>query len=486
MKTIIKITLSILLVIGTFTACVDDKDFDTPQVIQEDNDISTSPFSAVKNALIQGYDEYDPSTLVYTFDVNSPVIIPAYVVSDDTSGNFYKKLVVQDASENPMGGLEITIDQGSLHTTYNVGRKIYIKMAGLSVTYLDGSQGGAPGYINESEPGNGTPGVYKVGIKGEGFTINRIPSAAFENHIIRSSVTETMVPQIISPTDFNDDTMNTFVQIDGMQFEINELGKTFAGEAGDSFDAERVLLNCATEATFGLMTSTFSNFKSIGLPDQKGTVIGILAKNYREARSVVILNKYDDLNFTETDRCDPLILDCANGATGGSNVIFSQDFESITDESDLIGLGWTNVNTNAGSHIWIDRTYSGNRYMQMGAYNTNEDPLEAWLVTPAINLDSSTDEILTFDTNVGYYRGDALSVYASSDFTGDVSTATWYLINGLNLPTGPSSGYGSFGSAGNVDLSCLSGDVHIAFKYLGADGGVTTTFQLDNIVVNGN
>ena len=56
----------------------------------------------------------------------------------------------------------------------------------------------------------------------------------------------------------------------------------------------------------------------------------------------------------------------------------------------------------------------------------------------------------------------------------------------VTLPTGPQSGYGSFASGGNINISCLDGDVYFAFQYLGADGGITTTFQIDNIKVTGN
>ena len=124
--------------------------------------------------------------------------------------------------------------------------------------------------------------------------------------------------------------------------------------------------------------------------------------------------------------------------------------------------------------------------MQQSAYNSGENPLESWLVTPAINFDSSTNEELTFDANAGYVNGNALSIYASTDYAGDPSTATWALINDFNLPTGPSGGYGNFATVGNVNVSCLDGDVYIGFKYTGADGGITSTFQIDNIKVSGN
>ena len=74
----------------------------------------------------------------------------------------------------------------------------------------------------------------------------------------------------------------------------------------------------------------------------------------------------------------------------------------------------------------------------MSAYGTDENPLETWLISPSINLDTTTNETLTFETNNGYDNGKALKVYVSSDFSGDVKTATWTQIN-AETSVGPSA-----------------------------------------------
>ena len=486
-KNILKFAVSMLFVVASFTACVKDDGFDTPQIQYEDNDISNTTIATIKNNIINNYVAGDESSLIYTFPEDSPLIVSGYVVSNDFNGNFYKKLIIQDAPENPNGGLEIDIDLRSLYTKYNFGRKIYLKLAGLSIQYVDGQQGGAPNYPNQSDPTDNTPGVYKIGIRDADYKLMRISATDLDKYIVRSGVSATIQPKVINASEFSDDTMNTFVSMDNVQFKLNELGKSYAGEVNDAYDAERVLLECDTQIEFGLSTSTFAPFKDEILPEGKGTIKAVLKKSFREATSVLVLNSLEDIDLNDLDnRCDPILLECSGSTTTGSNVIFSEDFESISDEADLIPLGWTNVNVNGGSHIWKHRSYNGNKYMQNGAYNTGENPLEAWLVTPAINLDSTTDEVFTFDVNVGYYNGDALSVYASTDFTGDVTTATWQLINDVDLPTSPSNTYGSFHTAGSISVDCLDGDVYFAFKYKGGDGDVTSTFQVDNIKVSGN
>jgi len=122
----------------------------------------------------------------------------------------------------------------------------------------------------------------------------------------------------------------------------------------------------------------------------------------------------------------------------------------------------------------------------MSAYGTAENPLETWLVSPSIDLDNTISETLSFETNNGYDNGSALKVYVPSDFIGDVKTATWTQIN-AELSIGPSNDYSNFFTkSGNISLSCLSGNIHLAFRYFGGDGAVTTTVQIDNVKITGN
>ncbi len=491
MKQIIKITLSLLFIAASFSSCVDDKDFDTPQIVEIDNDISTVDFNSIRNNILNQYDSNNPapSQLIYTYPDDSPAIVAGYVISDDSNGNYYKKLIIQDKPENPTMGYEISIDQGNLHGIYNPGRKIYIKMAGLSVGYFDGQQGNAStGYENQSNPTDGKPGIYRIGVDNDGV-IGRIDHTLFAKSIKKSSVTETIVPKLITDSDFSDATMNTFVTMDNIQIAFGDLDKTFAGELGDAYDATRFLFSCDSENNCGLMTSTFSSFKDLKFSlneslSGKGSLQGILMKNYREHDPVIVLNTYEDIDFTGTDRCDPDFLDCGDNPVGGSVVIFEEDFESFSDNTTNLP-GWTNVNVSGGNAVYKVGSYNNNSYMGGSAYNTGENPLEMWLVTPAINLDSTTDEELTFNTQAHHDDGVVLSTYVSTDFTGDVTTATWKLLN-AHIGTSPNSTYGDFESSGSINLSCLDGDVYVAFKFSGGDGLYATGMNIDDVKVTGN
>jgi hypothetical protein len=109
--------------------------------------------------------------------------------------------------------------------------------------------------------------------------------------------------------------------------------------------------------------------------------------------------------------------------------------------------------------------------------------MEVWLITPAINLDTTENEFLDFSTKTGYNNGAALTVFVSTDFTGDINAATWLMVDGT-IANGPSSGYeSSFTNSGHVDVSCLEGDMYVAFRYKGGASGITTTFQIDDVTV---
>lgn len=475
-KTYKTIVISVFLL--TINSCVNNDDFIIPELTITGPTITAqSSLSKIKSALQQEFNSNNKT--VYTFPINSnnPIYAEAFVISTDATGNFYKKLIVQDAPQDPTAGIEILINKSSLNHDYTIGQKIYLKLDGLSVSYDDGQR-----IIN---PTNAIFGKYTLGSL-EGFKVGAIPSTAIKDYIFKSSVVETIVPAIVNLSTITENHLNTFTRFENIQFEKTQLQKSFSGEPNDEFDGLRYLFDCDTQKTIRLQTSTFSSFKSTIIPSDKGIIDAILTKNYTSEFLVAIINTPSNISFTNIDRCDPIFLDCGTNPVGGSTIIFNEDFENIKSNSALITAGWSNINRNVKSTKFKSKSSSGNRIMELSAYNSGESPLEVWLVSPSINLDATTNEALTFETNTGYDNGKVMTVYISSDFSGNMNTANWVQLD-VALSEGPSSGYGSsFTSSGSINLSCLSGGVHVAFRYVGDDGGVTTTFQIDNVKVTGN
>lgn len=476
MKTIIK-SLLILLLFNNYS-CVNNGEFETPDItITEPNIRTNSSLEKVKDALKQAYNSTQKTHYTFPINDNNPTYIKTYVVSNDAAGNFYKKLIVQDAIENPEAGIEILINKSDLNTSFNVGQKVYIKLDGLTVSYDDGQ--------SDINPTNAAIGKYNLGFL-DGISIINIPSTVINNHFFRSSETFEIVPTSISLSAIEEKHLNTLIRFEKAQFEKTQIGKTFAGEPHDEFDGFRYLLDCESQQTIRLQTSTFSSFKSTIIPEFNGSINTILTKDYTAKFLVTIINTPSDIHFENPERCDPAYLNCGNMIPLGNNILFNEDFENIKSNSALLNAGWNNINANDNSAKYSSKTSNGNRAIEFSAYNSGESTVEVWLISPPINLDNSIEEVLTFDTNTGYDNGKVMKVYVSSDFNGDINTATWTLLD-AKLSEGPTSGYGTrFTSSGNINLSCLSGNVHVAFQYVGGDGGITTTFRIDNVKVTGN
>tara|TARA_R100000406_G_C3087024_1_gene118523 strand:- start:173 stop:1051 length:879 start_codon:yes stop_codon:yes gene_type:complete len=292
----------------------------------------------------------------------------------------------------------------------------------------------------------------------------------------------------MSFADFSEDKTNLFVRLTDVQFVRSQaLGSnplTYAGEASDEFDGERILESCATGATTIFSTSTFASFKSQELATGRGTIDAILTRDFFDDYFILTVNGLSDVNLDDTNRCDPDTFSC-DGPSGGGNVFWSENFEQFNAIEDYVNAGWTNVNVNGGGTLWVIGNFDGTNYAQISGFNSGESTIETWLVTPSIDMDATTEEELFMDIQTNFDNGTILSVVFSTNFTGDVTTATWQELD-VDIPSGPAGGFGSFQSVGPVNISCLEGTVNIAFLYEGSDPNATTRYHIDNIEITGN
>lgn len=170
-------------------------------------------------------------------------------------------------------------------------------------------------------------------------------------------------------------------------------------------------------------------------------------------------------------------------------IFFSEIFDGIPSANVGVGQnialeGWSNVSLN-GVKKWEARTFSGEIYAQLSAFGTGEPNMDTWLISPAINFDLTENETLLFDYVAGYYNGQAVSVWVSTDYDGSntaaaINAATWTDLE-VTLPVYSTSGYPDFSSTEAIDLSQFNGNAYIAFRYVGSSTGVTTTYEIDNI-----
>lgn len=137
------------------------------------------------------------------------------------------------------------------------------------------------------------------------------------------------------------------------------------------------------------------------------------------------------------------------------------------------------IRPDALSYIW---SHSSNyAFMKASAYSSQYYASESWLVSPAIDLTGASMPSLSFEQAVNYYSPptDFLSVMISTDYTGDVTTANWTVLNldqwpeGANWTLIPST----------ADLTPFVGQtINIAFKYTSSDSA-NPTWEVKNFVV---
>ena len=461
--------LSVLALVLIFTSCVEDDDYETPNVEIQEPDISELGAKALFSNVISKYltavadgDQVG----IYSDEFDAPQYIEGYVVSSDRSGNFFEEIVIQNSTDgndvgvDPRTGFNVQINVRSLSDTYEVGRKVYIKLNGMA--------------IGEEN------GVYTLG-RANGSSLEQLQEYEYLNFVIRSSEVAVITPKVVALDEITDADENTLIQLDDMQIIRNELGLSYAGEPSDEFDGFRTIENCATNATLKLQTSTFADFNQLPVPEKRGSIQGIYTRDFGDDFSVLVLNGTSDVDFADADRCDPDILEC-EGTTSAMMTVWEEDFESISDESDLDGT-WFNGNVSGGSERYELNSFSGDQYLKISAFGTGENPLEAWLVTPAINLDASDEEELSFNVSSNFETGRILTAFITEDYTGDPLTTEWIELD-ANIPIGD-GGFGDFVES-TLNISCLNGDVHVAFKYLGADGGAETRYHITDVKVTGS
>lgn len=438
-------------------SCVQTDDFEVPEIkIIELNFTTNTTIQAIKNAYEQSQKE------LFTFDADDNSIIEGFVISSDESGNFYKVLILQDKSENATAGVELLIDIKAYFSKYNFGRKVQVKMAGLSI--------------------KNDQGRYKIGYNLKNDVVE-IPESLLDDFIFRSSETMAIIPKLLEISQLSKNEINTLVRLENIQFNYDEIGKTYAGEQFDEFNGERALKQCVNLLPITLSTSTYSDFKSNLISDRKGSLEAIFTKDFYGEKYVLILNNPNSLDFYEEERCDPNFYTCDEILQDGSKIIFYEDFENVKSTAALEDLGWTNTNINFGNEKFARRTVDGNVAVRISAYDSEESPLEAWFITPPINLEDSTNEIFSFKNKATYDNGSILTAWISTNFEGNIKEANWQQLD-VEISVGPASGFANeFISSGKISLNCMQGTVHIAIKYIGGDPGITTTYDLDHFLV---
>ena len=130
------------------------------------------------------------------------------------------------------------------------------------------------------------------------------------------------------------------------------------------------------------------------------------------------------------------------------------------------------------TYIW--QHASSYSCMKASAYYGQAYDAESWLVSPIINLSGGGTATMRFDQAINYASPNGLLyVMVSTNYNGDVTTATW---NELTISEWPAGNNWTFISS-TADLSPFIGqNVTIAFKYTGTTSA-SGTWEVKNVVI---
>ncbi len=419
MKKLMFLTAFVAVILSS---CVNE-DFDQPDVVIPTVDFTSNTTIAQLKASYQG-----------TLDsIAEDTIIQGIVVANDESGNFYKTIVIQDAT----GGIELKIDRYDMYTQFKVGQRIFIKCRGL---YLgDYGELVQLGYIY-------------------GGDIGRIPDILVDDHIFRDSLPG------VAPTPINltiptltPDYLSMLIQIDNVHFL--EPGLAFSETTGTT---NRTIVDENGNQLL-LRTSNYASFAADIIPEGVGSIRGILS----------IFN--GDYQFYIRD-----LNDIVNWDDPNANSVIYQAFS--TDPT--ISSGWLTYSA-AGSKNWA---FNGDPYFDMAITASGSDaPCDDYLITPAISLSGVSNPILTFKSWTNYTDAgitQPIEVMISTNYSGsgDPSVATWTNLTAVWSPNGSAT----YTASGDINLSSyINQTVRIAFRYRssGTTSGNYSAWKIDEFKV---
>ena len=170
-----------------------------------------------------------------------------------------------------------------------------------------------------------------------------------------------------------------------------------------------------------------------------------------------------------------LINYCASGQ------YLDKDFNDLS----LTSGGWT-TQIIIDTTNWFVDSFGGDDFVKVTNYSNSQNvPSNTWLISPAVDLSSATQPMLSFET-IMKWPGSALVMHISSDYDGTsnpTQQGTWTDITALATWDVDNTTWGSWTPSGDVDLtSYISSTTYIAYEYLGsANSG--STWEIDNIKI---
>ena len=453
----IKLILSVAL-LATLFSCVNGDNYGVPDLSGECKDLvatkSVQDVAAVATTTAQQWNSTSDS------------IIEAYVTSSDEGGNFYKSISM--VSIDGTKGFSMPIDAYNLYTKYEPGRKVFIN---LNKRY----------YANNTQTAS-----LEIGSLYNLTQVGRVSGVEYEKTLTRSctKVNEnTIVNSLTVTAAKNNANLNKLIELNNVQFTDASLGKKYFDPTLNNFGGAT---NHEVTDEFGnkilVRISEFATFAAKSIPSFSGKIRGVLTKYGSDYQFMI--RTENDINLTNPR----LVIDFAPPIVGTALVFggtLNEPFTSYTTTNQQIFPNYVN-DAVVGTRYWQVKTFGGNKYMQMSSFGGTPEANRTLFFVP---VDFTAASTFSFMSKLGFSNGNPLKVYYTTDYVAgtNANTATLTQISGLTISPGLTTGYPTnFTASGNWAIpGSLTGNGFMVFEYIGnGSGGITTTAQIDDIVIN--
>lgn len=459
--------LKLILTFGLLSVlvgCVNGDDYDSPDLSGECVDIaatkSVQDIAILANGTAQEYTNAD--------------FIEAYVTSSDEGGNFYKSISL--VSLDGTKGFTMPVDAYNLYTKFEPGRKVTVNMQNRHFHYDTQIASLEIGSLYN----NDTPDIPSDDVVG------RISGVEYENVINRSCTKvdeEAFIKRMSITQAKNNQYINMLIEFDAVQFTDASLGKKY-------YDPSLNNLGGATnhEITdeFGnkiiVRVSEYATFAGNEIPSLNGKIRGVLTKYNNDFQFMV--RTLNDINLTQPR----LVIDFFPPIVGNALVYdtsLNEPFTSYTTNNQQNFPKYIN-DAAVGSRYWQRKIFSGNTYIQMSSFGGTPEANRSLFIVP-VNMTAANT--FSFQTKAGFANGNVLKVYYTTNYVpgNQITLATLVdITSSFTISPGLPSGYPTnFTASGVYNIPAgITGNGFFVFEYVGNGTGITTTMQIDNIVIN--
>jgi len=434
----------------SFTSCSSDNDSPLDPI----DPVDPTPEVPVANKTIV---ELRALTTGDAVEVPADFIFKGIVVSSQAeSNNFYQAIYLQD------GDVAVKIsclkEGDKFYETLVAGQEVFVKAAGLFMAkYYD---------------------TYTLGYQAtdDKYKVSRIPETNLKAVAVGGELNKNITPKEINDiSTLTADMVGTLVKVNNVQVIEADKNKKLGDKDNSGYTT--IKFTTIDKKSISLSNNNYADFNETVVPEGSGSISGIL--NTFGTDFQIALTSIEDLG-----------LEGARFEIPGAEFVdktvdaLEETFSTATTGERVDAEGWF-TEAVTGEKFWEVKEYSNAKYIQAAGYNSGQDAMETWVVSPGLNLDAAdSKKNFTFDSKRGYTKAEVLKVLVSSDFdysTG-VAAATWEELT-VTLP-GDNSGYSEWLNAGVIDLSGKTGKVHVAFKYTGNQTDATGTWQIGNVKFN--